>query len=97
LRALWFSGLAIVFALGLGTLGYHYIARFNWVDSLLNAAMILSGMGPVGALESDAAKLFASVYALFSGVVFITASGMILSPMLHRVLHRFHVEERNPS
>ena len=85
----------IGFSLGLGILGYHFIAEFNWIDSLLNAAMILTGMGPVGALNSDAAKLFASVYALFSGVVFITATGILLTPIFHRVLHRFHLEERD--
>ena len=82
-------------SLGLGILGYHFIAGFNWVDSLLNAAMILTGMGPVGALNSDAAKVFASAYALFSGVVFITATGILLAPIFHRVLHRFHIEERD--
>jgi hypothetical protein len=72
-----------------------FIAGFNWVDSLLNAAMILTGMGPVGALTSDASKLFASAYALFSGVVFITAAGILLTPIFHRVLHRFHIEVRD--
>lgn len=81
------------FSLGLGILGYHVVAGFTWVDSLLNASMILAGMGPVGTLNSDAAKLFASAYALFSGVVFITATGILLAPIFHRVLHRFHIEE----
>jgi len=97
-RILRASGLAagvIGFSLCLGILGYHFIAGFNWVDSILNASMILAGMGPVGTLNSDAAKLFASAYALFSGVVFITATGILLAPMFHRVLHRFHIEERN--
>jgi len=95
LRALGLSAGVVGFSLGLGILGYHFIAGFNWVDSLLNAAMILTGMGPVGTLNSDAAKLFASAYALFSGVVFITATGILLAPMFHRVLHRFHIEERD--
>jgi len=82
-------------SLTVGILGYHFIAGFNWIDSLLNAAMILTGMGPVGALNSDSAKLFASAYALFSGLVFITASGILLTPIFHRVLHRFHLEERD--
>jgi len=89
------SGGLIGFSLCLGILGYHFIAGFNWVDSLLNAAMILTGMGPVGTLNSDAAKLFATAYALFSGVIFITATGILLSPIFHRVLHRFHIEERD--
>lgn len=79
-------------ALGIGVAGYHWIAGLAWVDSLLNASMILGGMGPVDALTSDAAKIFASVYALFSGVVFISAMAVILSPALHRVLHKFHLE-----
>ena len=95
LRALGLSAGLIGFSLCLGILGYHFIAGFNWVDSLLNAAMILSSMGPVDTLHSDAAKLFASAYALFSGVVFISATGILLSPMFHRVLHRFHIEERD--
>jgi hypothetical protein len=95
LRALGLSAGLIGFSLGLGIVGYHFIAGFDWVDSLLNAAMILTGMGPVGALISDAAKLFASAYALFSGLVFITATGILLAPIFHRVLHRFHIEERD--
>ena len=95
LLALGLSAGVIGFALVLGILGYHFIAGFKWVDSLLNAAMILAGMGPVGGLNSDAAKLFASAYALFSGLVFITATGILLAPVFHRVLHRFHIEERD--
>jgi hypothetical protein len=95
LRALGLSAGVIAFSLCLGILGYHFIAGFSWVDSILNAAMILAGMGPVGTLNSNAAKLFASAYALFSGVVFISATGILLSPMFHRVLYRFHIEERD--
>ena len=83
------------FSLGLGILGYHFIGGLHWVDALLDASMILSGMGPVSPLNSDAAKVFASAYALFSGVVFISATGILLSPVFYRVLHRFHIEERD--
>lgn len=76
-----------------GILGYHYIARQSWIDSLLNASMILGGMGPVGDLHSDAAKVFASIYALFSGLVFIGMLGMLLAPFVHRLMHRFHIDE----
>ena len=93
--ALGLSSGLIGCSLGLGVLGYHFIAGFGWVDSLLNAAMILTGMGPTNALTSDGAKLFASGYALFSGLIFITATGILLSPIFHRVLHRFHIEERD--
>jgi hypothetical protein len=95
LLALGLSSGLIGFSLSLGLLGYHFVAGFNWVDSLLNAAMILTGMGPVSALSSDAAKLFASAYALFSGLIFITATGILLTPLFHRVLHRFHLEEKD--
>ena len=75
-------------------MGYHLIAKLNWVDSLLNASMILAGMGPVNTLDTDAAKIFASAYALFSGLVLVSATGIILTPMFHRVLHRFHLEQK---
>ena len=87
------AGLLIVSALGIGVAGYHWIAGFSLIDALLNASMILTGMGPVGELQSTAAKLFASAYALFSGLVFITAAGVLLTPLFHRVLHLFHVDE----
>ena len=83
----------VAFALGMGVLGYHYVAGFAWVDSLLNASMILSGMGPVGDFKNDTGKVFASFYALFSGLVFITTAGIIVTPVAHRLLHWFHIEE----
>ncbi len=82
-------------SLGFGILGYHFIAGLRWVDALLDAAMILAGMGPVSPLPSDAAKVFAATYALFSGLILISATGIVLSPIFHRVLHRFHVEQGN--
>ena len=96
LRVARFAGVAILliaFALGIGVAGYHWIAGFALVDSLLNASMILAGMGPVGELHGTAAKVFASSYALFSGIVFITASGVLFTPLFHRIIHLFHVEE----
>jgi hypothetical protein len=83
-------GLLAVF-LGLGVLGYRYIARLSWVDALLNASMILAGMGPVNELPDDTAKVFASLYAILSGVVFISVMAIILSPAVHRIMHKFHV------
>jgi cytochrome c biogenesis protein CcdA len=79
-------------ALSIGIAGYHWIDKLDWVDSLLEASMILGGMGPVNPLRSDAAKIFASGYALFSGLVLIGVMGIILTPIAHRVLHKFHVE-----
>ena len=83
----------IAVSLGAGVLGYHNVAHFTWIDSLLNASMILAGMGPVGNLESDAAKVFASIYALFSGIVFIAVLGMLLAPFVHRIMHKLHMDE----
>ncbi len=81
-------------ALGIGVLGYHALENIPWVDAVLNASMILGGMGPVTELHTVAGKLFASAYALFSGIVFITTSGILLAPFVHRLLHRFHLETR---
>ena len=76
-----------------GVLGYHLTAEANWLDSLHNASMILSGMGPVIEIHTVQGKIFSSFYALFSGVVFITNIGVILAPALHRIYHRLHLEE----
>lgn len=80
-------------ALGVGIAGYHSIAGLGWIDAILNASMILTGMGPVDPMTTTAAKLFASGYALFSGVVFLSAVGVVLAPIFHRVLHKFHLDE----
>ena len=82
-------------ALSIGIVGYHFIAGFNFVDSLLEASMILGGMGPVRELSNDTAKTFASIYALFSGVIFIALMGIILAPVAHRVMHKFHIDEND--
>lgn len=96
LRRLAWSGLAflgfVAFSLAVGTIGYHGVAGLPWVDALLNASMILTGMGPVDHLTSTGAKLFATGYALFSGVAFLTSIGVLLAPILHRLMHRFHLE-----
>jgi hypothetical protein len=87
----------IVVSLGIGILGYHFSEGMGWLDSLLNASMILSGMGPVSELKHDAGKWFASFYALFSGVVFVTTCGVLFAPVVHRFLHKFHAEEASKS
>jgi hypothetical protein len=84
--------LVIAGSLGLGVLGYHYFARLPWLDALLNASMILGGMGPVDPVRSTAGKAFASGYALFSGVVFLVVVGIMIAPAAHRMLHRLHLE-----
>ena len=87
------SGAMILGTLLLGMLGYHWVAGFEWIDALHNAAMILGGMGPVDPVHTVAAKLFASMYALFCGLVFVGAMGLVISPILHRMVHRFHLDE----
>jgi TRAP-type C4-dicarboxylate transport system permease small subunit len=87
--------LLILTVLFIGIAGYHWLAGFEWIQSLLEASMILGGMGPVNPLPSDTAKVFASVYALFSGLFFIGIMGIVLGPVVHRMLHKFHVDERD--
>jgi len=76
----------------IGIVGYHWLGELDWIDSLLEASMILGGMGPVNPIKTTGAKLFASGYALFSGLVFIGIMGILLTPVIHRVMHKFHVE-----
>src|SRR5213080_4932196 len=85
----------LAFGLGIGVVGYHFLGHLKWIDSLLNASMILGGMGPVDPLPSNAAKIFASFYALFSGLAFIGIVSVLLAPFVHRMLHRFHAEDRD--
>lgn len=85
----------ILVALLIGIAGYRFIAGFNWIDSLLEASMILGGMGPVKELHDDASKIFASIYALFSGLVVLALMGIMLSPVMHRIMHKFHVAEED--
>jgi len=92
------ASLAIAFcliglALTIGILGYHSLGGLGWIDSLLEASMILGGMGPVNQLTGDGVKIFASLYALFSGLVFVGVMGIVLAPVVHRFLHKFHVDE----
>lgn len=83
-------------ALAIGVIGYHVFDRLPWIDALVNASMILGGMGPVDPLCGNAAKLFASFYALFAGLIFVSAAGLFLGPWLHRLLHHFHFEDEGP-
>jgi len=85
--------MVIVISLGIGMVGYHCLEQLPWIDAFLNAAMILSGMGPVATLQTNAGKLFAGCYALFSGIALITILGIIFAPVVHRFLHKFHLED----
>ncbi|MGZ9165185.1 MAG: hypothetical protein ACXW4U_08420 [Anaerolineales bacterium] len=82
----------ILFSLGIGMLGYHYLESLSWIDSLLNASMILGGMGPVNELRTNAGKVFASFYALYSGIILLASVGVLAAPIFHRFMHRFHLE-----
>jgi len=82
----------ILFSLGIGIVGYHYLESLSWIDSLLNASMILGGMGPVNTLQTNAGKIFASFYALYSGIVLLASVGVLATPVFHRFMHRFHLE-----
>jgi hypothetical protein len=88
-----FAGIVLVGSLALGVCGYHFIEGLPWIDALLNASMILGGMGPVDPLKSTAGKLFASFYALYSGLAIISIAGLLLAPVVHRVMHKFHIDE----
>ncbi len=83
----------ILVSLGIGMSGYHYLEGLSWIDSLLNASMILGGMGPVDTLHTTAGKLFASFYAIYSGIVLLASVGVLAAPIFHRFLHHFHLVE----
>ena len=93
LRHVRIALMVVMASLGLGVLGYHYCEGLGWLDSFVNASMILSGMGPVNELHHTAGKVFAGCYALFSGVAFILIAGILFAPVVHRFLHKFHLDE----
>src|SRR5262245_45393629 len=96
IQASFVAGCLITASLAIGILGYHFLAGIeSWVDCLYNASMILGGMGPVADLKTTGGKVFASFYALYSGVTLLTSVGVLIAPSLHRALHRFHVETRD--
>ena len=87
------ASLLIAVSLFAGMCGYKYLENMTWVDAFVNAAMILSGMGPVEILHTNAGKIFAGCYALYSGLALILATGLIIAPVVHRLMHRFNIEE----
>jgi hypothetical protein len=91
LRYFGFSSVILFFSIGIGTAGYHYWGNLKWIDSFLNASMILTGMGPVDHLDADEGKLFSAFYALFSGISFLTFVAVLFAPVYHRFLHKFHL------
>lgn len=87
------AGMIVLGSLAVGVCGYHFLEGEQWIDALLNASMILGGMGPVDQLRTTAGKLFASAYALYSGLAIISVAGLMLAPVAHRMLHHFHVDQ----
>ena len=88
-------GLGIILAsLSIGIAGYHFLEKLSWLDAFVNASMILSGMGPVAPIQTNAGKVFAGCYALFSGLAFLSSIAVVFAPIFHRFLHKFHLETK---
>jgi len=99
-RIFRYAGFALALILGawaIGALGYRGFERMSWIDAFLNAAMILGGMGPVNTLYTNGGKIFASIYAIASGFLFLVAAAVFLAPIIHRFFHHFHLEAGEPS
>jgi len=92
-----YSLMLLIISLGMGTLGYHYFIKIPWIDSFYNASLILTGMGPVDPMPTNGAKLFASFYALFSGIAFLTTAAVFFTPIAHRLLHNLHLNDNEIS
>ena len=95
LKFLFYASLMLGVSLCIGIVGYHFLGNLAWIDSLVNASMILTGMGPVDRMVSFSGKIFTSFYALYSGVAFLSTSAVILAPIIHRFLHALHIETEN--
>ena len=94
-RSFALGSLIITGSLAVGMVGYHVLEKMSWLDSFVSASMILSGMGPVSPLQTDAGKIFAGCYALFSGLAFVASVGVVFAPVFHRFIHKFHLESRD--
>ncbi len=95
LRYMLFALTLVLFSVLLGTFGYHYFGETSWLDSFHMASMILTGMGPVVEMKTDSAKIFSSLYALYSGVAFLSITAVFFAPIIHRLLHILHVEDES--
>jgi len=89
----FYSIILLIISLGIGVFGYHFIGALGWIDSLYNASMILTGMGPVNEMKTESAKIFASFYALFSGVVFLSTVAIFFAPFAHRLMHLLRIDD----
>lgn len=92
-----FAALLVSLSLAVGMAGYHWLEAMPWIDAFVSASMLLSGMGPTGELQTTGGKLFAGLYALYSGFVALISAAVLAAPVLHRFLHRFHIEEGSDS
>ncbi|RMG23183.1 MAG: hypothetical protein D6730_15050 [Bacteroidetes bacterium] len=95
LRFFFYASALLGVSLATGMMGYHYTAQLGWVDAFFNASMILTGMGPVSPMPTDGAKIFAGCYALFAGLAFLSVTAVLFAPIVHRLLHLIHVDEKN--
>lgn len=93
IRFTWYSLIVVFISMVLGVAGYMITAHLAFTDAVLNASMILTGMGPVNPMPNDAAKWFASLYALYSGVAFLTTIGLFIAPIVHRFMHKYHLDQ----
>jgi len=93
LRHFGFGSGVVAASLGLGVLGYRLFEHLSWIDALLNASMILAGMGPVDTVRTTGGKLFASAYSLFSGILFLVVAAIVVAPFIHRLMHRMHLDD----
>ena len=94
-RQVGYAGVLVALSLVIGMAGYHWLAGFAWIDAFEDSAMLLGGMGPVGPVASSTGKIFAGVFALYAGLVFLLVTALVLTPVMHHVLHRFHWEMRS--
>lgn len=91
-----YAGAVIGVSLAIGMAGYHLCCGFGWVDAFENASMLLGGMGPVGPIDHPGGKIFAGVFALYSGLIFLVVTALVLTPVFHHVLHKFHWDATHP-
>lgn len=92
-KHMWIAFGLVILSIGLGAACYHSMEEMSWIDAIYNASMILTGMGPVSKLENDSTKIFASLYAIYGGVILLAITGIVLAPIAHRILHLFHLKE----
>ena len=93
-RPLSYAAALILVSLGVGMVGYHAFGTLPWIDAFVNACMLLGGMGPVGEITTPSGKIFAGIFALYAGLVFLAVTAFVLAPIFHHVLHRFHWEAK---